>query len=162
MNNKTYKKMVDVSKLVEARYEHSKVNVPLESAQTLVQLLPAFVVSNIALLITVFLLIPTTIGYFFLKKKKLYVTENEIVSEVIYPQLFFFLYKKEITKINLAQVADVLLTQSWIQRILGLHDLYIRNSGHFGDFRTSTVDAFNISNGEELQELILERSRLLN
>lgn len=62
---------------------------------------------------------------------------------------------KETKRIQKDNVIDVSLTQTWLQSQYGLYNLVIKNSSHFGDFRTSDLEVNGVENGNELVKAIL-------
>ncbi len=92
-------------------------------------------------------------------QKKLYVSNDELVLELSFPTLFIFMYNKETKRILLDQVVDVLVTQTWLQKKYGLYNLVVKNSSHFGDYRTSDLEVSGITNANEIAKIILSKTK---
>ena len=69
------------------------------------------------------------------------------------------MYNKETKRILIDQVVDVVVTQSWLQKKYGLYSLVVKNSNHFGDYRTSDLEVNGITNADEIAQTILSKTK---
>jgi hypothetical protein len=97
-------------------------------------------------------------GKFYLRKRRCYVTKTDIVLKTERPTFFCCCFAKSERHIQLHDVVDITIEQSWLQQKLEMYSCRIQTAGHLRNSDRGDLVLQGVVNPTELRQVIMETS----